>query len=63
MGFTRVKQLLMGIGLLTVLGLLAMATLIAYLWWDTRNTTPEQVSTDVDTQAELGTEPEAEADD
>jgi len=30
----RVKQFLLGIGLLTVLGTLALLGLVAYLWWD-----------------------------
>jgi len=38
---TRFKQLLMVTGLLTLLGAAAMAGLVAYLWWDSKNATAE----------------------
>lgn len=40
---TRLKQALMAIGTLTVLAGVAMASLFAYLWWDTKTT---EVQTD-----------------
>jgi hypothetical protein len=36
---TRFKQLLMVTGLLTLFAVAAMAGLIAYLWWDSRDAT------------------------
>lgn len=38
---TRVKQLLMVTGLLTLLGVAAMGGLVAYLWWDSKDVTTD----------------------
>lgn len=54
----RLKQVLMGIGLLTVLGVLAMAGLIAYLWWDAKDAMEE-----VDTETDFETKTPAESED
>jgi hypothetical protein len=50
MSTTRIKQLLMGIGLLTVLGTLALFSLVAYLWWDAG-----RQAADIDTDADVET--------
>jgi len=38
---TRFKQLLMVTGLLTLLAVVAMAGLVAYLWWDSKTATAD----------------------
>jgi hypothetical protein len=38
---TRLKQILMVTGLLALLAAAAMAGLVAYLWWDSRDVTVE----------------------
>ena len=45
----RIKQALIGIGLLTVLGVITLVGTSAYLWWDTRAT---DVGTDFDDDLE-----------
>lgn len=61
MALTRVKQLLMAIGLATVLGALAVVGLVGYLWYDTQSIDADATadfdasvdsSVDVDTDAE-----------
>jgi len=37
----RFKQLLMVTGLLTLLAVAAMASLVAYLWWDSKTATAD----------------------
>jgi hypothetical protein len=54
MSAQRLKQVLMGIGLLTVIGVLAMVGLVAYVWWDTRTEMAGiDTDVDVDTDAEF----------
>lgn len=61
MSADRIKQVLMGIGLLTVIGALAMAGLIAYLWWDAGRQTADieadfEADDDFDVDADVDTE-------
>lgn len=58
---TRLKQLVMVTGALTLLAVTALIGIIVYLWWDTRN---ESAEYDVDTEfeAEIDTEPDLETD-
>jgi len=57
----RLKQVLMGIGLMTVLGMLAVGGLIAYLWWDTQDVTVEN-SPGADFDDDFDTADESDAD-
>ena len=59
MAATRLKQLLMGIGLLTVLGVLAAVGLVAYLWWDAE-TTAAEIEAEAEFDSEDGLEFETE---
>lgn len=54
MSTDRIKQALMGIGLLTVLGILTLAGVVAYLWWDA-----ERQMADIETDS-IETDMEAE---
>ena len=47
----RIKQILMGIGLLTVLGTLVLLGIVAYLWWDAGRQAAK-IDTDADFQTE-----------
>lgn len=65
MGLTRTKQLLMGVGLLTVLGVATMLGLMTYLWYDTRTIdtdTTADFDASVDADTNTGTEFDASVD-
>ena len=59
MAAKRLKQLLMGIGLLTVLGVLTAAGLVAYLWWDAE-TTAAEIEAEAEFDSEDGFDVDAE---
>ena len=48
---TRIKQLLMGIGLVTILGTLVLLGIVAYLWWDAGRQAAK-INTDADFETE-----------
>ena len=67
MGLTRVKQLLTGICLLTVLGIMTGAGRMAYLWYDTKDietdaTADFDASVDADTDFDASVEVDADVD-
>lgn len=62
---TRLKQLVMVTGLLTLLAVTALVGIVVYLWWDTRGESADyevdtDFETDIDTQPDLETDPSDE---
>ena len=55
----RAKQALMGIGLLTVVAIAAVAAFVAYIWWDSKTAIEEEFETDAGIdEVESGDEPD-----
>lgn len=57
MSTDRIKQVLMGIGLLTVLGILTLAGVVAYLWWDAERQMADIETDSIETDMEGETVP------